>query len=148
MKKRWGALAVAGLFALSAHAQAPGTGTGQSGERVLEATLLKLEGATAFLEHTGAVVPMQIGPGTQVGQVQPGAPVQARFRVENDDTNVLLALTPGMAAGPMQPGVGGAGTAGQGDDEEGTFVVEPLNEAAEQMLDPSLRRQQQEEPAQ
>jgi hypothetical protein len=131
------ALALAGSPAFAQQQPPTQPGQQQPLSSTVRGQVLQLEGQTLYIQQGGAAVPLQISgvtrfaPGFDLDAVQPGTQIVARIRVENGRDNIVQEI--GL---PQRRGVGGAGQAGEtpAAEEEGTLVIEPLNPAAEQIL--------------
>jgi hypothetical protein len=105
--------------------QEPGLGgAGQQdaallGEQELTGKVVKAERNTLYLEHMGAIVPLQVqrdtkfeGEFTRLRDVKEGQEIRASFEVKNQTKNVLKSVRsePSFEPEPMQqPGTGGTG---------------------------------------
>jgi hypothetical protein len=104
MKARWvGVLTVGASVLLGAAAaraeERAGAAAGEKKE--LSGKVIKSEANTLYLEHMGAVVPMQIGRETRfsglrsAGELAEGQEVRASFTVKNDTKNVADSISLG-----------------------------------------------------
>jgi hypothetical protein len=111
MTARWVGVLTAGASVLLGAAARADTG-GAVGGRELSGRVIKSEASTLYLEHMGAVVPVEIGSETRFSGVRSahelaaGQEVRASFTVKRDTKNVAHRISlapPTRAAEPPAP---------------------------------------------
>jgi len=109
MKARWvGVLTVGASVLLGATAVRADERTA-SDRKELSGKVVKSDASTLYLEHMGAVVPIEIGQGTSFSGVQgsdqlaEGQEVRASFTVKDDTKNVADSVSVGAPSGRRSP---------------------------------------------
>jgi hypothetical protein len=108
MKSRWvGVLTVGASVLLGAAAARAAEGAAAPAEkRELSGKVIRTEANTLYLEHMGAVVPVEIGRDTRfsgipsAGQLAEGQEVRASFTVRDDTKNVAHSISLGAPPSP------------------------------------------------
>jgi hypothetical protein len=111
MKARWvGILAIGGSVLLGPAAGRAEEAAGGAGDENKELTgnVIKSEANTLYLEHMGAVVPMEIGRDTTFSGIRStddlaeGQQVRASFTVEDETKNVAASISLGAPPSPTK----------------------------------------------
>lgn len=100
MTARWVGVFTVGVLALLG-ATATQADTGATGRRELSGTVIRSDGSTLYLEHMGAIVPVEIRSETRFSGVRSahelaaGQEVRASFTVKGDTKNVAHVISLG-----------------------------------------------------
>ncbi len=104
MKARWVAVSMAGasvLLGATAACAAERAGAAAGEKKELSGRVIRSEADTLYVEHMGAVVPMEIGRETRFSGVRSaaelaeGQEVRASFTVKNDTENIAESISLG-----------------------------------------------------